>query len=202
MLLSLALLLVLSLSSAAITSVVNEKDKRFEGIRIYLSPSNQYQNMYAAGDTSEMEQCDLIAGLTAEKLEDKGFTVMVGQSGDSMQNRCDESDAFNADLHIPIHTNALNGEYTGGTFVFVLGDNEYALAQSVLDSLAPISPGGDDRIEYKPELYEINMPQAKTVYIECEFHDTEEGANWIINNKDKIAEAICDGICNYYSDLE
>lgn len=197
----LVLLLVLSLSTAAV-STFGKAESRFSGIRIYLSPSNQYANYYAVGDTTEMEQCDLIAEKTAEKLKKLGFTVMVGQSGASLESRCDESNAFHADMHIPIHTNALNGEYTGGTHVYVYGSDEQTAAESFLSTLGKISPGDDDRIEYKPDLYEVFTPNALTVYLECEFHDTEEGAGWIINNTDRIAKAIADGVYNYYSDIE
>lgn len=197
----LVLLLVLSLSTAAV-STLGKADSRFSAIRIYLSPSNQYTNFYAVGDTTEMEQCDLIAEKTAEKLKKLGFTVMVGQSGASLENRCNESDDFNADMHIPIHTNALNGEYTGGTHVYVYGADEQTAAESFLDTLGKISPGDDDRIEYNPDLYEVFTPNALTVYLECEFHDTEEGAGWIINNTDSIAQAIADGVFDYYSNIE
>lgn len=197
----LVLLLVLSLSTAAV-STFGKDESRFSGIRIYLSPSNQYENYYAVGDTSEMEQCDKIASKAAEKLKKLGFTVMVGQSGTSLESRCNESDAFHADMHIPIHTNALNGEYTGGTHVYVYGSDEQTAAESFLSTLGKISTGDDDRIEYKPDLYEVFTPNALTVYLECEFHDTEEGADWIINNTDKIANAIADGVCNYYSNIE
>lgn len=53
-------LLVLSLSTAAV-STFGKAESRFSGIRICLSPSNQYTNYYAVGNTTEMEQCDLIA---------------------------------------------------------------------------------------------------------------------------------------------
>ena len=46
--------------------------------------------------------------------------------------------------------------------------------------------------------YEINVPKALTVYVECEFHDTSTGASWIINNVSKIGEAICRGLCDYF----
>lgn len=194
-------LLVLSLSTAAVSSF-DKEESRLSHIRIYLSPSNQYTNYYAVGDTTEMEQCDLIAQKTAVKLKKLGFTVMVGQSGATLKSRCDESNAFGADMHIPIHTNALNGEYTGGTHVYVYSSDEQTAAESFLNTLGKISPGDDDRIEYKPDLYEVFTPNALTVYLECEFHDTEEGADWIINNTDKIANAIADGVCNYYSNIE
>lgn len=197
----LVMLIVLSLSTAAL-STFGKAESRFSDVRIYLSPSNQFSNYYALGDTSEMEQCDKIAAQTAEKLKKLGFTVMVGQSGDMLENRCAESDAFNADMHIPIHTNALNGEYTGGTHVYVYGADEQSAADCFIETFGKISPGDDDRVEYKPDLYEVFIPNAMTVYLECEFHDTEKGASWIINNTDKIAEAIANGVYNYYSNIE
>ena len=70
--------------------------------RIYLSPSTQYGNIYATGNTNEMVQCEKIAQATAKALKRCGFVVKVGKSGDSMANRCNESDSFNADIHMPI----------------------------------------------------------------------------------------------------
>ncbi len=58
------------------------------GKKIYLSPSNQYNNTYATGGTNEMAQCDKIAKATATALKRCGFEVKVGKSGDTMQNRC------------------------------------------------------------------------------------------------------------------
>lgn len=166
--------------------------------RIYLSPSNQYNNTYATGNTNEMAQCDKIANATATALKRCGFEVKVGKSGDSMQNRCNESDSFKADIHMPIHTNAYNGKVTGGTRIFCLNSNGRKACQAVLNELGKISPGTADSITYQTGLYEINVPKALTVYVECEFHDTKTGADWIRNNTTKIGEAICKGLCSYF----
>ncbi|MGN1433267.1 MAG: N-acetylmuramoyl-L-alanine amidase [Ruminococcus sp.] len=166
--------------------------------KIYLSPSNQFSNTYATGNTNEMAQCDKIANATATALKRCGFEVKVGKSGDSMQNRCSESDSFNADIHMPIHTNAYNGQVTGGTRIFCLNSNGRNACQAILNELGKISPGTADSITYQTGLYEINVPKALTVYVECEFHDTKTGANWIINNTSKIGEAICKGLCSYF----
>lgn len=166
--------------------------------KIYLSPSNQYANTYASGGTNEMVQCDKIAKAVSTALKRCGFAVMVGKSGDSMQNRCYESDKFNADIHMPIHTNAYNGKLTGGTRIFCLNSNGRKACQAILNELGKISPGTADSISYQTGLYEINVPKALTVYVECEFHDTKTGANWIINNTTKIGEAICKGLCSYF----
>ena len=166
--------------------------------KIYLSPSNQNRNTYATGGTNEMAQCDKIAAATAKALKRCGFEVMVAKSGTLMQTRCPESDKFGADIHMPIHTNAFNGKYTGGTRVFCLNSNGRKAAEAVKSALGAISPGKDDSVSYKTDLYEINVPRALTVYVECEFHDTVTGSNWIRNNTNAIAEAICKGMCKYF----
>ena len=166
--------------------------------RIYLSPSNQFANYYATGNTNEMAQCDKIAKATATSLKRCGFEVKVGKSGDSMLNRCNESDSFNADIHMPIHTNAYNGQVTGGTRIFCLNSNGRKACQAVLNELGKISPGTADSITYQTGLYEINVPKALTVYVECEFHDTKTGSDWIRNNITNIGEAICKGLCSYF----
>ncbi len=168
--------------------------------RIFLSPSSQGDNTYATGNTNEMAQCDKIAAATANALKRCGFTVMVGKSGDTMANRCAQSDAFNADIHMPIHTNAYNGKVTGGTRVFCYSSEAKNInpCKAVLKYLGKISPGDSDSVTVNSGLYEVNTPSAVTVYVECEFHDTNTGSNWIINNTANIAEAITRGMCEYF----
>ena len=166
--------------------------------KIYLSPSNQYSNTYATGNTNEMAQCDKIAAATATALKRCGFEVKVGKSGDTMQNRCVESDNFKADIHMPIHTNAYNGKVTGGTRIFCLNSNGKKACDAVLKYLGAISPGTADSVKYHTGLYEINVPNALTIYVECEFHDTATGSDWIRNNITAIGEAIAKGMCSYF----
>jgi N-acetylmuramoyl-L-alanine amidase len=169
--------------------------------RIYLSPSNQRSNTYATGGTNEMVQCDKIAKATATALERCGFEVMVGKSGSLMQERCRESDAFKADIHMPIHTNACNGKVTGGTRIFCYSSSEKNMAPSkaILKTLGAISPGTGDSVTVRTDLYEINVPNAITVYVEAEFHDTKTGSDWIRNNIDNIGEAIAKGMCEHFN---
>ena len=168
--------------------------------KIYLSPSNQDGNTYATGNTNEMAQCDKIANATATALRRCGFDVKVGKSGDGMAIRCRESDAYGADIHMPIHTNAYNGKVTGGTRIFCYSSSKEntAPANAVLKTLGAISPGTADSVTVNAGLYEVNVPKAITVYVECEFHDTKTGSDWIINNITNIGEAICKGLCNHF----
>ena len=70
--------------------------------------------------------------------------------------------------------------------------------QAILDALAPISPGADYTLKANSSLAELNATKAIAVYIEIEFHDTVEGAKWIVENTEIIGESICKGICNYF----
>lgn len=168
--------------------------------RIYLSPSNQSANVYATGGTNEMHQCDKIAKSAGKALVRCGFEVMVGKSGDTMANRCKESNAFKADIHMPIHTNAFNGKVTGGTLVMLYKSStkHNKAGKALLNAVGGISPGADYALQYRTDLYELNTPNAMSLYLEVEFHDTKTGSDWIRNNIDNIGEAIAKGMCDYY----
>ena len=53
--------------------------------KIYLSPSNQDGNMYAYGNTNEMEQCNRIADAAKVALERCGFEVKKAPKGQNMR---------------------------------------------------------------------------------------------------------------------
>lgn len=166
--------------------------------KIYISPSSQPANTYAVGNTNEQEQCRKIGTALDAALDRCGFNSMVGLSG-TMYTRVAESNAFGAELHMPIHTNGFNGDVAGlRIMVYKLGGEAEKIAQAVMEELAPITPGKSDGISAQPQLYEISDSEALCVYIEVGFHDNLEEAQWIINHTQDIAEAICRGICKHY----
>lgn len=164
--------------------------------KIYLSPSNQTANTYSYGNTTEAVQCGYIAEACKKALERSGVEVMVGHY-DTMENRCNASDKFGADIHVPIHTNAFNGEVMGTRiFSYDTKGKGWQYANEVFKVLAPLTPGTSENVKAAPQLYEVKTPKAPTVYIECEFHDSAEGAKWIIEHTEEIGEAIAEGLCN------
>ena len=166
--------------------------------KVYLSPSDQESNVYAYDNTNEAVQCGRIAEACRAALERSGVEVKVGHMI-SMAQKCSESNAFGADLHVPIHTNAFNGKVMGTRLFCYSADGKGMEAcKAIYARLAPITPGDSENIQVNADYYEVRVPAAPTAYIECEFHDTVEGAKWIVENTVLIGETIARGICDYF----
>lgn len=171
------------------------------GKKIYISPSNQVGNLYATGGTNEREQCHKIAKACVDYLKKAGFDVKCTYN-DVMESRVRESNAFGADMHVAIHTNA-TGKHnvTGGTqiLLYSLDGERLKAGTAVFKRLSPLTPGKSaEKLIAKPSFYECKKANGITVYVEAEFHDTKTGSDFIIKNTKAIGEAIAKGICDYY----
>lgn len=172
--------------------------------KIYLSPSNQDGNMYAYGNTNEMEQCNRFADTAKKALERCGFEVKKAPKGQAMKTSIAESNSWGADLHIPIHTNACTNDGTGtagGTVVFVYneGTANIRIANPIYKSVQDITPGNIDYgVRANPGLAELNSTNAVAVYVEVDFHDNPPIAKWLVENVQTVGEAICKGVCEGY----
>lgn len=166
-------------------------------MKIYLSPSMQQHNIYATNNTNEMVQCNRIAEYAETALKRYGFEVKKAKQGQSMNDSIKESNSYNPELHIPIHTNAGGGS---GTLVMVYSNAEQNMkpAKCIYNAVNAVTPGTTNYgIKVNNSLAELNSTKAIGVYIECEFHDRKDLAKWIIDNVKVIGEAICKGVCEY-----
>ena len=173
----------------------DKDDKDEAGMKIYLSPSAQPANSYAAGNTNEQVQCNRIAEAAKTALVRCGVAVKKAPEGQGYKENVDESNAWGADLHIPIHTNAGGG---AGTVVFVHGGTakQMQYAKPIYDEVQAASPGTTDYgVRVNSGLYELGYTTATAVYIECEFHDRADLATWIIEHTTELGEAIARGVC-------
>lgn len=167
--------------------------------KIFLSPSEQFKNVYAYGNTTEGVQCGKIANACQKALERCGFTTKLQHEG-TMSSKCSAADKWGADLYVCIHTNAFNKKVTGTRiFCFDTVGEGYKAAKAVYKVLAPFTPGTSESVTANPFLYEIKYPAAPTVYVEVEFHDVESAAKWIVEHVKEIGEKICEGICAHYN---
>lgn len=172
--------------------------------KIYLSPSNQSGNLYAYGNTNECEQCNRIAEATEKALKRCGFDVKRAAKGQEMKTSIQESNTWGADLHIPIHTNAITNTGTGtagGTLVIVHSNNDanIRIATPIYNAVQAVTPGKTDYgIQTRSELAELNSTNAIAVYIEVDFHDNPPIAKWLVENPVTVGEAIAKGVCQGY----
>lgn len=169
--------------------------------KIYISPSNQESNIYKYGNTNEQKECYQIAVYCQRILKDYGFTVTLPHINLTIKNRVAESNGNNDDIYLCIHTNAYNGKVTGGTQILLYKNSgvNKDIAECIFKKLSPITIGKtSEKIYAEPNFYEIKNTKAICIYVECEFHDTRDGAKFIIENKEKIANAIALGILDFY----
>lgn len=168
--------------------------------KIFLSPSDQFENTYAGGATNEGEQMGLLAEKLAPILRRCGFEVKIVHRS-TLANKCKQSDEWGADLHLPLHSNAFNGTVSGTRVMCmrtVEGQLGYEYSKKIFKQLDAVTPGTSSNISAQPQLYEIHAPQAPTVYVEVDFHDVPHVANWIVHNLDVIADAIARGVCDCF----
>ena len=177
-------------------------------IKIYFSPANHHKP-YANGAT-EKTQMELLAKLTRDKLETvyRGAEVhlpTVFHKNQQYTGRPDEAKELECDVYYAQHTNACGASATGGTATGACGFYEpsnplsYNIAKTVVTNLNLICPIKSDRAVQPCVLpwQTMNLKEMReavalgmtSVLIEHEFHDRLDGANWIVEHLEEIAEA-------------
>lgn len=164
-------------------------------MKIYLSPSDQTGNIVADKEHSEQYHCSQIANATKKYLEMNDYTVKIGDNSEqgTYPQRVKDSNAWGADLHVCIHTNAGGGE---GTSMFTYPTSvkdKYVVG--IYNEVAALTPTKDRGIQSRSDLYEIVNTVCVCAYLEAEFHDNVSLENWIDENVDNIGKAIARGIC-------
>lgn len=167
--------------------------------KVYLSPSKQFDNAYAWGNTTEGEQCGKIGEACKAALERSGIEVMMEHKGVEIEDRCRHSNAWGADLHVPIHSNACNGSVSGTRmFCYSTDSKGYQACKAIFDVVAPYTPGTSENIQVNTKLYELRATSMPAAYLEFDFHDVPSVAKWICEHTTEIGEKIAEGICNYF----
>lgn len=165
-------------------------------VSVFLSPSDQLGNSYAYGDTNEAVVCQQISNLLEDKLNALG--VMV-DSDPNMYNAVNRSNRMRPDLHLAIHTNASSRHNVRGVRVFYYPGSEYGktYAEKFFRALSGLYEGSHAVKEYA-SLYELRKTVSPAVFLELDFHDNVDGAKWLINNMEHIANILCDVIADIF----
>ena len=163
-------------------------------MKVYLSPSNQPNNKCVFGH-SEKQHCEQLVQLMLPMLHARGIQFKVRQAGGT-SDWVRESNAWGADLHLPIHTNAASGTARGTRFGFYPGRKDSADACLLFKkNWVKLYPYPDKVKTCTYNFAEAKNPKCPSVYCETVFHDNKADATWFHENMNKIAQNFVESIC-------
>lgn len=167
-------------------------------IKIAVSPSDQYGNRYAYGDTNEGYQMHRVAEKLVEHLLRCGIDV-VYLIGGYLSDRVGKANMEHVDGYIALHSNAFNGSVQGIRVHCYPSGKSRKFGKCIMAALDAVYDGfTESKIVETDQLYELKYPFAPAVLPEIGFHDNPDDAQWIVNHVDQIADALAKGICEYF----
>lgn len=163
--------------------------------KVYLSPSNQTQNIGYGNYGTEKSRMIQIAEVVQRELLRK-FEVKMAQYESNLSTRATESNKWGSDAYVAIHSNAGGGRGCE-VYAFSTTSKGNTLAHKIYNKLSAITPSADRGVKYN-SLYETRVPSAPACLIEVIFHDNKEDAEWLMNNVELIGKEIAKGIYEYF----
>ena len=158
----------------------------------YISPSNQSANIGAGNYGSEKKQMNLLADEIIPHLDRAGVSFHRGDPDMSIQERARESNDMNAVFHLALHSNA-GGNGTGrGPVAYYYSEAGKAVAEKLVKALLELKPENNraTNLNQNKTFYELRKTKAPACLLEVDFHDNPSGAEYLMHNRSKIAEAI------------
>jgi len=158
-----------------------------------------------------------IAVKTREKLEKAGYKVVMTREDDAglykdsdsnkktadMKRRCLMAEEYKADILVSIHQNSYQSEGVKGAQVFYYShsDEGEKLAKAIQKSFqAIVSPDNGREAKANDSYYILLNVKCPAVIAECGFLSNYEEAELLEKEEyqEKVAEAICKGIEEYF----
>jgi N-acetylmuramoyl-L-alanine amidase len=175
-------------------------------LKVYLCPSGQEHNIGVGDYGTEWQRCTEIARYAALYLRGRGFEVKLPRNewatalspNEWLARVVADSNAFDAQVHVPIHTNA-GPKAADGTMVFYVAGSArgYKLAKNILARVSPVSPGSDYPLQVGT-FYEMLHTNAPCAYVETIFHTNPAEAIDVVRASKLYGWAIAAGICDYF----
>jgi len=169
-------------------------------MKLYISPSMQEANKNPAVNYVEETQMNLIADILIPELIRHGQTIKRNNRlALGVEEICAESNAWGADYHIAIHSNAFKGTVRGcEVYCYSPTDTNRKgtqMAKAIYDSVVAIMPVPGRGIKSgATTMSEIAHTNAPAALIEIDYHDTNDGALWIMSHIKELAQALLLGI--------
>ena len=182
-------------------------------MKIYLDPGHNHSGADTGACGNGLKEQDitwLIAARTRDKLETAGLMVQMSRNSitdnvgsgtlrSSLSARTQAANRWGADLFVSIHCNAGGGHGTE-TYCCQGGiSSGFKLAKKVQACLVERVRLADRGVKVNPGLAVLRNSQMPAALIEAGFIDNPQDAAVLGDSagRDRIAEAICRGICGY-----
>jgi len=171
-----------------------------EKMKIYISPSVQDKNIGVGNYGTEEQRMNQIADVVMRELaKHKNIELKRNQPNFGANDIIRESNNFNTDYHIAIHSNAGGGQgcevygYLDGT-----NNNSVKMCNRIYSKVSALTPSKDRGIKDGRHLFEVgDQIIGASTLIEVAFHDNWADATFIIENIEKIGQAIVEGILEH-----
>lgn len=171
---------------------------------VYLSGSNQFENIGVGNYGTEAYRMDLIADKVQNILESRVVTCFRSENTWTLSKIVKDSNSKKPTIHVAIHSNANQGNDRGSeVFCHQFGFEGEKLARAIYNQLEPLTPTKDRGVKEgknfygNTSMYELENTDSPAVLIEIAFHDNKDDAEFIVTHLDEIANAIAVGILYY-----
>jgi N-acetylmuramoyl-L-alanine amidase len=139
-----------------------------------------------------------VADVVVRELLRHGVTVYRNRPEMTLREVIEDSNAKKPDYHFAIHSNATGmdeSEIRGAEiYCCSFGGKGEEMARNIYKHLEALTPVIDRGIKTNNHLYELNSTYAPAALVEIEYHDSAEGAKWIMENIEPIGIALTKGL--------
>lgn len=137
-------------------------------------------------------------------LQAVGYETLFIQENE-LQDICNASNDFGADLFVSIHCNASTGGQAQGTETWycdgsIKGESlAQCIQQQIIDNLQTVDRGIKDAVPHKNGLYVLSNTDATAVLVECAFISNAEDECMLASEKgqDELSKAISRGVSDH-----
>lgn len=184
------------------TSEENKKEEiqYSKQITVYLNPSVQTKNLYVNNLGTEAQHMNDIVRYMVEELSDIEFIKLTYNLNYlSLKDSVKQSNDLKSDIHFSLHSNAGGGS---GSEIYTPINNTHFGSYIYDEYTRQIDDFKKRGVKQTNTLYEINNSKAEhRVLLELLFHDNLKEAKYIIDNKQKIASVLSQGIIKYIKEF-
>lgn len=173
---------------------------------LYLSPSTQENNIGVGDYGTEEFRCNLIADVIEKELVNNGIKIYRNKPDMTLSKIVKESNGYNVDVHLAVHTNAYNKLARGAEiYVHEKGGYSESFAKSIYKRIEKMTPVKDRGVKQGKDyygkgkhIYELANVSCTAALIEISFHDNIDDAKWIVENIENIGINIANGVLEYF----